>query len=90
MSPVRRARLRSAGMMVAVVASFALLTQVLFPSALAQSPTPEPPPPTPVIGPGGQVSPSPFPSTLQTPPPTTIVPQVRAAAAVLADLDTGR
>lgn len=76
--------------MVAVVASFALLTQVLFPSALAQSPTPEPPPPTPVIGPGGQVSPSPFPSTLQTPPPTTIVPQVRAAAAVLADLDTGR
>jgi serine-type D-Ala-D-Ala carboxypeptidase (penicillin-binding protein 5/6) len=56
----------------------------------AQTPALQPPPPTPVIQPGGQASPSPFPSTLRTPSTSTEVPEIHAASAVLADLDTGQ
>jgi serine-type D-Ala-D-Ala carboxypeptidase (penicillin-binding protein 5/6) len=61
-----------------------------FGAARAQTPAPSPPPPTPVVQPGGQTSPSPFPSTLRTPAPTTQVPEVGAVSAVLVDLDTGQ
>jgi serine-type D-Ala-D-Ala carboxypeptidase (penicillin-binding protein 5/6) len=56
----------------------------------SQTPAPHPPPPTPVIQPGGQASLSPFPSTLRTPSTSTELPEVHAASAVLADLDTGQ
>jgi serine-type D-Ala-D-Ala carboxypeptidase (penicillin-binding protein 5/6) len=57
----------------------------------AQTPPPSPPPPTPVVVPGGGASPSPFPSTLRTPAPRPAqLPEIRAEAAVLADLDTGQ
>lgn len=52
--------------------------------------TVEPPPPTPVPVPGGGTSPSPFPSVLRTPPPTTEPPEIRAPAAILMDLESGR
>jgi D-alanyl-D-alanine carboxypeptidase (penicillin-binding protein 5/6) len=58
--------------------------------AQTSMPTPQPPPPTPVIQPNGQTSLSPFPSTLRTPSATTEPPEINAAAAVLADLDTGQ
>lgn len=48
------------------------------------------PPPTMVPVPGGGVSPSPFPTVLHTPAPSTQAPRIGAAAAVLADLDTGQ
>ena len=48
------------------------------------------PPPTPVLGPGGRMSPSPFPTRLQTPPPTAREPQLSAASVLLEDLDTGQ
>jgi D-alanyl-D-alanine carboxypeptidase (penicillin-binding protein 5/6) len=48
------------------------------------------PPPTPVAVPGGGTSPSPFPTTLQTPPPSASAPRIVAGSAVLADLDTGQ
>jgi D-alanyl-D-alanine carboxypeptidase (penicillin-binding protein 5/6) len=44
------------------------------------------PPPTPVP-PNG--SPSPYPTALETPPPSTREPRVEAASAILADLDAG-
>jgi serine-type D-Ala-D-Ala carboxypeptidase (penicillin-binding protein 5/6) len=56
----------------------------------SHTPAPHPPPPTPVIQPGGQASPSPFPSTLRTPSTSTELPEIHAASAVLADLDTGQ
>jgi serine-type D-Ala-D-Ala carboxypeptidase (penicillin-binding protein 5/6) len=59
-------------------------------AASAQIPAPQPPPPTPVIQPGGQASLSPFPSTLRTPSTSTELPEIHAASAVLADLDTGQ
>lgn len=59
-------------------------------AARAQTSTPSPPPPTPVVQPGGQTSPSPFPSTLRTPAPSTQAPEVGAESAVLVDLDTGQ
>ena len=59
-------------------------------AARAQTPPPSPPPPTPVVQPGGQTSPSPFPSTLRTPAPTTQAPEVGAGSAVLVDLDSGQ
>jgi serine-type D-Ala-D-Ala carboxypeptidase (penicillin-binding protein 5/6) len=61
-----------------------------FGAARAQTPTLQPPPPTPVIQPGGQASLSPFPSTLRTPSTSTELPEIQAASAVLADLDTGQ
>jgi serine-type D-Ala-D-Ala carboxypeptidase (penicillin-binding protein 5/6) len=61
-----------------------------FGAARAQTPAPSPPPPTPVVQPNGQTSPSPFPSTLRTPAPTTQPPEVRTGSAVLVDLDTGQ
>ena len=48
------------------------------------------PPPTMVPVAGGGMSPSPFPSVLRTPAPTTQPPEVRAASAVLVDLDSGQ
>jgi D-alanyl-D-alanine carboxypeptidase (penicillin-binding protein 5/6) len=48
------------------------------------------PPPTPVAVPGGGTSPSPFPTTLETPPPSASAPRVTAGSALLADLDTGQ
>ena len=59
-------------------------------AARGQTPAPQPPPPTPVIQAGGQASLSPFPSTLRTPSTSTQVPEIQAASAVLADLDTGQ
>jgi D-alanyl-D-alanine carboxypeptidase (penicillin-binding protein 5/6) len=75
--------------MAAALGGSALVLMALLPAAgLAQSP--QPPPPTPVVVPGGGTSPSPFVSALRTPPPSTALPELRARAAVLADLDTGR
>lgn len=74
-------------------AAFGALTTILamwLGTARAQTPSPVPPPPTPVVLPNGRTSPSPFPSSLRTPAPTTDVPDVAAEAAVLADLDTGQ
>lgn len=70
----------------------ATLLAALLGPANAQTPDPTPagPPPTPVLQPNGQLSPSPFPQVLHTPEPPTAPPPVDAAAAVLADLDTGR
>lgn len=70
-----------------------LLAAAAFAPAAAQAPSPQtlsPPPPTPVVQPGGQTSPSPFPSALRTPVPSREVPEIRAASAVLTDLDTGQ
>ena len=73
-----------------------LALSALAATAFATSPSPSPappletPPPTPVIQPGGGVSPSPFPSSLRTPAPSAEAPEIRAAAAVLVDLDTGQ
>ena len=74
------------------VASGALASSVLLFAgvAVAQTAPPSPPPPTPVVLPGGGTSPSPFPSALRTPAPSAQVPEIRAEAAVLADLDTGQ
>ncbi len=64
----------------------ALLALILLPGlAVAQSL--ETPPPTPVPPAG---SPSPFPSVLHTPSPSAGPPEIRAASAILADLDTGQ
>jgi len=83
-SPLRRARARAA-----VLGAAAMLMLALLPaSGLARSPVP--PPPTPVVQPGGETSPSPFVSTLRTPVPSAQVPELRAQAAVLADLETGQ
>jgi serine-type D-Ala-D-Ala carboxypeptidase (penicillin-binding protein 5/6) len=76
----------------ALIAVLALISVPLLSlgAARAQSPAPQPPPPTPVIQPGGQASLSPFPSTLRTPSTSTEVPEIHAASAVLADLETGQ
>jgi serine-type D-Ala-D-Ala carboxypeptidase (penicillin-binding protein 5/6) len=76
----------------ALIAVLALMSVPLLSlgAARAQSPAPQPPPPTPVIQPGGQASLSPFPSTLRTPSTSTEVPEIHAASAVLADLETGQ
>jgi serine-type D-Ala-D-Ala carboxypeptidase (penicillin-binding protein 5/6) len=76
----------------ALIAVLALISVTLLSlgAARAQSPAPQPPPPTPVIQPGGQASLSPFPSTLRTPSTSTEVPEIHAASAVLADLETGQ
>jgi D-alanyl-D-alanine carboxypeptidase (penicillin-binding protein 5/6) len=60
----------------------AVLTAALASPAAAQ----QVPPPTPVP-PNG--SPSPYPTALETPPPSTREPRVAAASAILADLDSG-
>jgi D-alanyl-D-alanine carboxypeptidase (penicillin-binding protein 5/6) len=90
LTPLRRARRRSAAALLTLSCALALLPA----SGLAQSPSPEPsletPPPTPVVGPGGQLSPSPFPTSLRTPSTTTATPSIEAASAILADLATGR
>lgn len=53
----------------------------------AQTTPPTVPPPTPVPPFG---SPSPYPTGLETPPPSTTPPRVDAASAALSDLDSGR
>ncbi len=70
-----------------MLVSLALALALPF-AALAQSV--QTPPPTMVPVPGGGVSPSPFPSVLHTPTPSTQSPRIGAAAAILADLDTGQ
>lgn len=55
--------------------------------AYAAQRSPDIPPPTPVPPFG---SPSPYPTVLVTPPPSPEEPRVEAAAAALADLDSGR
>ena len=74
------------------VALGALVTVVFLLAGVAgaQTSPPSPPPPTPVVLPGGGTSPSPFPSTLRTPAPSAQPPEIRAQAAVLADLETGQ
>jgi D-alanyl-D-alanine carboxypeptidase (penicillin-binding protein 5/6) len=62
------------------------------PAALA---APKPPPPTPVPVPcssasGVCSSPSPFPTELHTPPPSTKPPEISARAAIVEDLTTGQ
>ncbi|HZA60802.1 MAG TPA: serine hydrolase, partial [Actinomycetota bacterium] len=65
----------------------ALLVVAVLPGPATAAPTgPTPPPPTPVPPFG---SPSPFPSVLETPKPSRRPPALSAAAAALADLDTG-
>ena len=78
--------------LIALGAVGATFLAALLGPARAQTPTPapEPPPPTPVLQPNGQLSPSPFPQALRTPAPSAVPPRIDAAAAVLADLDTGR
>ncbi|HJU58001.1 MAG TPA: D-alanyl-D-alanine carboxypeptidase family protein [Actinomycetota bacterium] len=78
--------------LIALGAVGATLLAALLGPARAQTPPAavEPPPPTPVLQPNGQLSPSPFPQSLRTPAPSPVPPQIDAAAAVLADLDTGR
>jgi serine-type D-Ala-D-Ala carboxypeptidase (penicillin-binding protein 5/6) len=81
-------RPRSGSAIVAALVALVLTLATVAPSA-AQ--TVEPPPPTPVPVPGGGTSPSPFPSTLHTPAPRSPnPPEIRAASAVLTDLDTGQ
>jgi D-alanyl-D-alanine carboxypeptidase (penicillin-binding protein 5/6) len=48
---------------------------------------PSPPPPTPV---GPNHSPSPFPTSLVTPPPSSVPPSLTSPAAILEDLDSGQ
>ncbi|MGH2712150.1 MAG: D-alanyl-D-alanine carboxypeptidase family protein [Actinomycetota bacterium] len=55
------------------------------PAAAQRSPSVPPPTPVPPLG-----SPSPYPTALDTPSPSTEPPKVDAAAAALADLDSGR
>lgn len=76
--------------LVALGAVGVTLLAYLLPAGAQTTTQPEPPPPTPVLQPNGQLSPSPFPQALRTPAPSAVPPQVDAAAAVLADLDTGR
>ncbi len=57
--------------------------------AVAKPATPTPPP-TPVLQPNGHASPSPFPTVLRTPAPSSTPPDVHAAGAALADLRTGQ
>ena len=85
-------RSRAAGLALAVAVFVGLLVRPFPGAGLAQttSPTPEAPPPTPVVLPGGATSPSPFPQVLHTASPPAHVPEVRAAAALLVDLDTGQ
>ena len=86
----RSQRIRRATPLVAVTVVSVAMTGFAS-RGLAQTFTPEPPPPTPVVLPGGGTSPSPFPSTLRTPRPSpTEPPDLRAASAVLLDLDTGQ
>jgi D-alanyl-D-alanine carboxypeptidase (penicillin-binding protein 5/6) len=68
-------------------------------AALASGPAavalPKPPPPTPVPVPcsspsGVCISPSPFPTELHTPPPSTEPPDISARAAIVEDLSTGQ
>lgn len=61
----------------------AVLTAALAPPVAAQ----QVPPPTPVPPDG---SPSPYPTALETPPPSTREPRVAARSAILADLDSGK
>jgi D-alanyl-D-alanine carboxypeptidase (penicillin-binding protein 5/6) len=75
---------------IALGAVGATLLAALLGPVQAQTTRPEPPPPTPVLQPNGQLSPSPFPQALRTPAPAAVPPPIDAAAAVLADLDTGR
>jgi D-alanyl-D-alanine carboxypeptidase (penicillin-binding protein 5/6) len=77
-SPIRRRRIVAA----AVVAATIVVPSVL----VGAAPALRPPPPTPVP-PNGSLSP--FPSVLHTPADGTVVPEVSAGSAVLADLDTG-
>jgi D-alanyl-D-alanine carboxypeptidase (penicillin-binding protein 5/6) len=81
---------RAAG--AAAIALTALIASlVVLPFALAaEHGDPDMPPPTPVLGPGGRMSPSPFPTALDTPPPSAAAPTVVAASAALVDLDTGQ
>jgi len=75
---------------VACLLALTAAATLVAPAVRAQSPTPLPsevPPPTPV--PGG-TTPSPFPSVLITPSPDVTPPPVRAAAALVEDLDTGQ
>lgn len=88
-----RRRARTAVFCALTALTGVLVAAVAWAPASARSPlaqTLAPPPPTPVVQPGGQTSPSPFPSTLRTPVPSSEVPEIRAASAVLADLDTGQ
>jgi D-alanyl-D-alanine carboxypeptidase len=63
----------------------ALLVAAVTDAAPAQSPKPPPPTPVPPVG-----SPSPFPSTLETPAPSNRPPRLSAPSAALLDLETGR
>jgi D-alanyl-D-alanine carboxypeptidase (penicillin-binding protein 5/6) len=85
---VRRERGAGRGVGIALVVCLAIAASSV--SAFASEQSAEPPPPTTVPVPGGGVSPSPFQPALRTPAPSTGPPEIRAAAAVLADLDTGQ
>lgn len=82
---VQRRAAASVGALLAPLVVVATLAS----SARGQAPSATPPP-TPVLQPNGKTSPSPFPSTLRTPEPLPETPQPRAAAAILADLDSGQ
>lgn len=72
--------IRVVALLLAMLAAFA-------PPSAAAPRSPSVPPPTPVPPDG---SPSPYPTALDTPEPSAEAPRVDAAAAALADLDSGR
>ena len=82
---MRRVRLRRAlGVLAAAVLVGAQATIAALAGAGAGGALP---PPTPV---GPNASPSPFVTSLRTPADTSAEPQISAASAILADLDTGQ
>lgn len=83
--PGLRRALRATATAAALAAAMAV-GAVAVPSAAGLGPT-STPPPTPVPG---STAPSPFPTVLRTPPPAPSRPAIRAAAAVVEDMQTGQ
>ena len=79
MSRIRRRRIVSALLVVAVISGEAVLTSFASPRGSAPPPTPVPP----------HGSLSPFPRSLRTPADPTVAPALSARSALLADLTTG-
>lgn len=73
----------------AVLAPAAVLALVPGVAGIAQLAT-STPPPTPVLLPNGSTTLSPFPTVLRTPEPSRRPPEISAASAILADLDSGQ
>ncbi len=84
---------RAAARAVAVGLAALLATLVALPAVAGKRASRGVPPPTPVLGPGGVMSLSPFPTVLRTPSASSASsaePTVSAASVVLEDLDSGQ